>query len=101
MSGKKKVFIMETSSYIAPEKGGYVDNISIKLIEDQPFANNPSGSLAVRKDSSGNQPFEDGVLKVAALFMGKELLPMLGIERKIRRIAPAFSFLRGRYQLLL
>lgn len=34
------------------------------------------------------QPLEDRALKAAAQFMGQELLPLLGVEGRVRRIAP-------------
>ena len=35
----------------------------------------------------GGQPLEDRALKAAAQFMGEELLPFLGIEGTMKRIA--------------
>lgn len=37
---------------------------------------------------SGHYPMEDRVMKAAARLLGEELLPMLGIHKAIRRIAP-------------
>ncbi len=39
-------------------------------------------------DSAGNQPLEDRVMKSAAMFMGEELLSLLGVEGKVKRAAP-------------
>ena len=43
----------------------------------------PEGSLPKER-----YPVEDRVLKDAAWFLGKELLPLLGVEGKLRRAAP-------------
>ena len=40
------------------------------------------------KERAGKQPLEDRALKAAAQFMGQELLPFLGIEGTMKRIAP-------------
>lgn len=40
------------------------------------------------KMTAGSQPLEDRALKAAAQFMGEELLPFLGIEGTMKRIAP-------------
>lgn len=37
---------------------------------------------------SGRQPIEDRVLKQAAQFFGEELLPLLGVRERVRKIAP-------------
>lgn len=42
----------------------------------------------VPKQAPGGQPLEDRALKAAAQFMGEELLPFLGIEGTMKRIAP-------------
>lgn len=39
-------------------------------------------------DFMGNQPLEDRALKAAIQFMGAELLPILGIEGTVKRVAP-------------
>lgn len=39
-------------------------------------------------DFMGNQPLEDRALKAAIQFMGAELLPFLGIEGTVKRVAP-------------
>lgn len=38
--------------------------------------------------SAGQQPIEDRALKMAAQFFGTELLPLLGIRERVKRIAP-------------
>lgn len=43
---------------------------------------------AVKRQPAGSQPLEDRALKAAAQFMGEELLPFLGIEGTMKRIAP-------------
>lgn len=40
------------------------------------------------EENHSSQPLEDRALKAAAQFMGKELLPVLGVEGTIKRIAP-------------
>lgn len=37
---------------------------------------------------AGRHPIEDRALKMAAQFFGKELLPLLGIRERVKRIAP-------------
>lgn len=39
-------------------------------------------------EAAGHQPVEDRALKLAAQFMGEELLPLLGIEGTMKRLAP-------------
>lgn len=39
-------------------------------------------------DTAGSQPLEDRALKGAAKLFGEELMPMVGIRGKVRRIAP-------------
>lgn len=43
---------------------------------------------ASQKEPERSQPLEDRALKEAARLFGEELMPLLGIEGKIRRIAP-------------
>lgn len=38
--------------------------------------------------NAGGQPLEDRALKGAARLFGEELMPLLGVEGKVRRIAP-------------
>ena len=40
------------------------------------------------KEAGKDQPLEDRAMKEAARFFGEELLPLLGIRGKVRRIAP-------------
>ena len=40
------------------------------------------------RKNAGGQPLEDRALKGAARLFGEELMPLLGIEGKVRRIAP-------------
>lgn len=39
--------------------------------------------------SEDNQPVEDRAFKMAAQFFAEELLPLLGVAGKVKRIAPA------------
>lgn len=39
-------------------------------------------------DTAGSQPLEDRALKGAAQLFGKELMPLMGIRGKVKRIAP-------------
>ena len=40
------------------------------------------------RKNAGGQPLEDRALKGAARLFGEELMPLLGVEGKVRRIAP-------------
>ena len=39
-------------------------------------------------ETSGSAPLEDRALKGAAQLFGEELMPLLGIKEKVKRIAP-------------
>lgn len=47
----------------------------------------PGDDVLIRA-SADNQPLEDRALKMAVQFFGTELLPLLGVSGKVRRIAP-------------
>lgn len=70
MSGCGKNFIMGIGFHITPAKGGYMENRENEQSHET------------------GQPLEDRALKAAAQFMGEELLPLLGIVGKVKRIAP-------------
>lgn len=44
--------------------------------------------MSKKKQAPAGQPLEDRALKDAAAMFGEELLPLLGIRKKVRRIAP-------------
>jgi len=63
-----KINLMGIGSYMTSAKGGCMDRYT--------------------KSQEKGQPLEDRALKAAAQFMGEELLPLLGVEGTIKRVAP-------------
>lgn len=47
-----------------------------------------SGKTGIVGQTAEHYPMEDRVLKAAARFMGEELLPLLGVEGVVKRVAP-------------
>ena len=47
-----------------------------------------SGKTGIVGQTAEQYPMEDRVLKAAARFMGEELLPLLGVEGVVKRVAP-------------
>ena len=54
-----------------------------------------SGKTGIVGQTAEHYPMEDRVLKAAARFMGEELLPLLGVEGVVKRVAPTEAVFLG------
>lgn len=62
--------------------------MSKKKKRTEPGENWQTESHLLEKPQTGNYPLEDRAMKLAAQFMGEELLSLMGIRGTVKRIAP-------------
>jgi len=80
LSGKKFNFIMVIEFPYNSWKGEHMEGENNYLEQ--------MSEESVIKESASREPLEDRALKTAAQFMGREFLPLMGIEGTMKRSAP-------------